>query len=170
MNALRAVPDGTTAKVAQVCMVVANLEDALRAHSEIADCGTFQIWTYDQEFYKGCTYRGEPTKYAARIALNDRDPQLEYVELLQGPSIFHEHVEAQGYGVHHLGYVVDDVGAVTARMEAAGHPMVQHTYGWGLDGDGEGAFYDTRAVLGVFTEVVSRAARRRPPHATFPAA
>jgi methylmalonyl-CoA/ethylmalonyl-CoA epimerase len=169
MAVLPPVLSGDAATVAQVCLLVPDLDEALRAHTRITRSGPFSIWTYDQNFFATSTYRGEPGTFAARIAINPQQPQFEYVELLQGPSVFHEHLETHGFGMHHFGFSVQDVGIVTEEMEAAGFPMVQHATGWGLDGDGEAAFYDTTAALGVWTEAVSRPARRRPPEATFPA-
>jgi methylmalonyl-CoA/ethylmalonyl-CoA epimerase len=159
-----AIP-GPEGAVAQACAVVPDLEAAIAAHLAVAECGSFSIWTYDPGFFGTSTYRGEPTPYAARVAISSERPQLEYVELIGGPSVFHDHVATHGHGLHHLGWHVVDVGAVSARMAAAGFPVVQHHTGWGLDGDGEAAFYDTRAVLGYWTEAASPPRRRRPPDA-----
>ena len=168
MGVLPPILSGPEAAVVQVCIVVEDLEAALAAHMRVTESGPFSVWTYDQNFFATSSYRGAPGTFAARIAINPQQPQFEYVELLAGPSVFHEHVERHGFGMHHFGFSVADVGQVTNQMEAAGFPMIQHATGWGLDGDGEAAFYDTTTALGVWTEAVSRPARRRTPEATYP--
>jgi len=91
--------DGENATVSQICMVVPDVDAAVAAHLTMSAAGPFSIWTYPEGFFKRLMYRGEPSPFTLRIALNSQQPQIEYVQPLVGPSIFHEHVEEVGYGL-----------------------------------------------------------------------
>lgn len=155
--------EGEAATISQICMVVPDVEAAVAAQLGLADAGTFSVWTYPEGFFKTLRYRGEDSPFTLRVALNEQQPQIEFVEPLQGPSIFHEHVEQLGYGLHHFAYRVPDIAPVRAGMEAAGYEVVQETAGWGADDDGFALHFDTRAAIGCWTEVTQPARERRPP-------
>jgi hypothetical protein len=50
--------------------------------------------------------------------------------------------------------VVDSVAAVTAEMEATGHPAIARIHSFGAAGDGAAAYYDTAEALGFLVEAV----------------
>lgn len=154
---------GDEATVSQICMVVPNIEEAVAAQLAIADSGPFSVWTYPEGFFKRLRYRGADSPFTLRIALNESAPQIEFVEPLEGPSVFHEHVEEVGYGLHHFAYKVVDIVPVRERMEAAGFEAVQETSGWGVDDDGFALHFDTREAYGCWTEVTQPARERRAP-------
>jgi methylmalonyl-CoA/ethylmalonyl-CoA epimerase len=156
----------------QVGITVAELEPAVEAYMRVTGRGPFEVWTYDRtELVRESTLRGEDAPYAARVAIDAGSPQVEYIEPLPGgASIVHEHVERHGYGLHHLGFKVDDFEAAREAMAAAGFGIVQELSGWGLDGDGRAVFFDTLDALGFWVEVVDPAARRRPAEGSIPAA
>lgn len=156
----------------QVGITVPKLEPAVEAYIAVTGGGPFSVWTYDRsELVEESAFRGEDAPYAARIAIDASSPQVEYIEPIDGGvSIVHEHVERHGYGLHHLGFKVDDFEAAIAAMDAAGFAPIQSLSGWGLDGDGAAVFFDTFEALGFWAEIVSPAARRRPPHGSIPAA
>lgn len=156
----------------QVGIAVPDLEPAVAAYGALSGRGPFDVWTYDRtELVGQSSFRGEDAPYAARIAIDAGTPQLEFMEPLPGGvSIVHEHVDRHGYGLHHLGFKTPDLDAAAARMSAAGFATIQTISGWGLDGDGAAAFFDTFEALGFWTEVVMPAARRRPAQGSLPAA
>lgn len=155
----------------QVGIAVPELEPAVESYIRATGRGPFQVFTYDRtELVRESTLRGEDAPYACRVAIDAGTPQVEYIEPLPGGrSIVSEHVEERGYGLHHLGFKVDDFDAAKEAMAAAGFGVVQELSGWGLDGDGRAVFFDTIDALGFWTEVVDPAARRRPAEATLPA-
>ena len=105
-----------------------------------------------------------------RLALGGSDPQVELIEPLEGPSAYHEWIDEHGYGFHHVGYYVADVRAVTVEMERAGFEVLMGGSGFGADGSGAFAYYDTVAVLGYVTEAIEVPARRHEPEALWPPA
>jgi methylmalonyl-CoA/ethylmalonyl-CoA epimerase len=88
------------------------------------------------------------------LALNNRSPQYELIEPVKGPSIHGDWLAEHGEGFHHVAYVVDSVAAVTAEMEAAGHPAIARIRSFGVGGDGDAAYYDTADALGFLVEAV----------------
>jgi hypothetical protein len=79
--------------------------------------------------------------------------RLEFIQPL-GPSIYTEHLERYGEGVHHIGYDARDIPAFLAAYGERGVGFAMH----GLLGSGDDttpfAYFDTYEELGVLTEVV----------------
>jgi hypothetical protein len=104
-----------------------------------------------------------------RIALANIGPlRIELIEEGEGATIYREHIEKHGYGVHHFGVLVDDMGRSLAAAEKAGYRMTQDDAGFGLDGDGHYAYIDTEEDLGIILELISRPKRRLAPEKVYP--
>jgi methylmalonyl-CoA/ethylmalonyl-CoA epimerase len=97
-----------------------------------------------------------------RLALSGASPQLELIQPLQGPSIYHEWLEERGFGVHHIGFHVPRLEPIAATLAADGFPSVQAGSGYGVDGDGAFAYFDLVEALGLYLEIIETPARRRP--------
>jgi len=100
---------------------------------------------------------GEPADFSMRLALTGSDPQLELLQPLEGPSILTDWLERRGEGLHHMGVEVASVDETIAQMAAAGIKCVQHGYGFGADGSGAFAYFDTEAELGCYLEAIEQA-------------
>lgn len=150
------------ATFAQVGIVVANLDLALHRH---AGMGPWSIWTYDRSFLPTLTCAGQPVDCRFRIALDSGDPQLELIEPLDHRSPYAGWLARNGSGIHHLGYLVDDIGMAIAAMQKAGFDLIMSGSGYGADGTGGFAYFDTVAALGYVTEAIERPVRRREPEA-----
>ena len=153
----------------QVGIVVPDLDAAMRAYG--APCGAgdiWRLWTYDENILRERRYRGSSGTFSMRIALGGSDPQLELIQPLQGPSIYHEYLEERGCGLHHLAFRVSDITAAIAEMEQTGFPLLQAGFGFGADQSGGFAYFDTVRALGYVTEAVEPPRTRRDPEATFP--
>jgi hypothetical protein len=55
---------------------------------------------------------------------------------------------SSGEGVHHLGHYVPDLDAEIARMAALDYPLLQSGRGFGVDGDGAYAYFDSESGFG----------------------
>jgi len=137
----------------QIGFVVRDLERAAREFDARLAAGPWRGWVFGPQG-EGREYRGAPSEWTLRLALNDRVPQYLLIEPLAGPSIHAEWLAARGEGFQHVGYVVDSLTAVTAEMEAAGHPAVARIQSFGAAGDGAAAYYDTADALGFLVEAV----------------
>ena len=98
-----------------------------------------------------------------RLALTDGTPQLELIEPLEGASVYREFLSTHGPGVHHLAYLVESMELGIRTMASAGYRLLQLGSGFGLDGDGAFAYFDTCRDFGVTLELRELPRRRRPP-------
>ena len=89
-------------------------------------------------------------------------PQVELIEPVEGPSIYHDWLESHPHGVHHLAVYVESLDAAIASMAAAGYALLQSGAGYGLDGDGGYAYFDTEHDFGVVLEAIEVLAGREP--------
>ena len=92
-----------------------------------------------------------------RLALRGSDPQLELLQPLDGPDILSEWLERHGEGLHHLGYEVRSLDETIAEMAHAGYECIQHGYGFGADGSGGFAYFETEHELGYLIEAIEPA-------------
>lgn len=112
-----------------------------------------------QEF----VYRGSPASYSFRLALGGASPQMELIEVPEGNSFYREWVHDVGYGLHHLGVFVPSLQKAVTAMSSVGVDVLQSGRGYGLDGDGGFAYFDTTSNLGLILEGIEVPSRRRPP-------
>ena len=137
----------------QVAFVVRDLERAAHQFDTRLASGPWRGWIFGPSG-QGREYYGRAAEWTVKLALNNRSPQFELIEPLEGPSIHADWLAEHGEGFHHLGYVVPSLERTTAEMEAAGHPVVTRIHSFGRAGDGAAAYYDTAATLGFLVEAV----------------
>jgi methylmalonyl-CoA/ethylmalonyl-CoA epimerase len=155
--------------IAQIALIVPDLDSAVEAYWHRFGIGPWHIYTYQRPMVQEMSYRGEPADYAMRLALSWIGPlRIELIQPLGGDSVYHDFVREHGYGVHHLGVLVEDMAAAVVRAEEAGLTMIQDGSGFGLDGDGHYAYLDTQGLIGVDLELIERPKRRLTPEAIYP--
>ena len=155
--------------VAQVAIVVPNLEEAVENYWQLFGIGPWHFYTYGKPLVKRMTYHGEPAEYAMRIALSYLGPlRIELIEPLEGDTVYADFIEEHGYGVHHFGLLVEDMERALAQAASAGLAMTQDGSGFGLDGDGHYAYLDTEHKLGVTLELIERPVGRVTPEKVYP--
>ncbi len=154
----------------QTAFVVRDLEASTAAYWRHFRMGPWTGWTITPERVATAHYRGKPARFSFRHALAWRgDVQFELVQPLEGPSIFAEHLDAKGEGLHHIGMYVPDIAKGKADMEASGFTAVQGATGFGADGSGEFCYFETDDPICAFVELIAAPGARRPPDFTFPA-
>jgi methylmalonyl-CoA/ethylmalonyl-CoA epimerase len=105
----------------------------------------------------GLHVRGEPSVFSMRLALRGADPQPELLQPLDGPDTLSEWLERRSEGFHHLGYEGQSLDQTIDRMAEAGYDCIQHGYGFGADGSGGFAYFETERELGYLVEAIERA-------------
>lgn len=147
----------------QIGFVVPDLELAMEDFSANLGIGPWAIWEYVPPYLGWREYRGRPGSFSMRAAFAGSRPQVELIEPIEGPSIWHEFLEQRGVGIHHLAFFVDSFADTRAKLADLGIEMVMAGGGHGLDGDGAFGYFDAEARFGFVLEAIQHPARRRPP-------
>jgi methylmalonyl-CoA/ethylmalonyl-CoA epimerase len=166
-------PDGDTpfpiTNIAQICVIVPNVDQAVENYWDIFGIGPWSFYTYGEPLVKRMTRNGKPTEYKMRVALANVGPmRIELIEPLEGDTVYQEFVDKHGYGVHHVGVLTDSMAESLARAAKAGLAMTQDGAGFGPDDDGHYAYLDTEELIGTTIELIERPRRRTPPEKVYP--
>jgi catechol 2,3-dioxygenase-like lactoylglutathione lyase family enzyme len=157
------------AGIAQIAFVVEDLDRTVEMYHATFGIGPWHFYTYGPPLVKRMSYYGKPVEYKMRVALSYFGPmRIELIELLEGPTVYADFVRQHGYGVQHLGVLVDDMAAALAQAEEAGFNMIMDGSGFGPDGDGHYAYLDTEMDYGITFELICRPKRRQPPEKVYP--
>ncbi len=153
----------------QVGILVDDIEDALARYDALWGGGPWRGFRYGAGTVPELTYRGKPGSYEVTIAINQTTPQIELLQVVEGPSIYDEWLARHGPGLHHLGFWVDSMAGAIESMASAGYELIQSGAGYGLDGDGGYSYFDTERDFGVLLEAIEVPSRRREADFTWPA-
>jgi methylmalonyl-CoA/ethylmalonyl-CoA epimerase len=157
------------AGIAQVALVVRDLEQTVKNWYHVLGVGPWHFYTYGKPLVKRMTRHGKPAEYRMRVALANVGPlRIELIEIMEGDTVYQEFVDQHGYGVHHLGILVNDMAAALDQARGAGFEMTQDGAGFGPDDDGHYAYLDTEGTIGTTLELIQRPKRRNPPEKIYP--
>jgi methylmalonyl-CoA/ethylmalonyl-CoA epimerase len=150
--------------VAQIAMIVEDLDTAVENYIKFFGIGPWHFYTYGKPLVKRMTRNGKPCDYKMRVALSYMGPmRIELIQPLEGDTVYKEFVEKHGYGMHHIGILVDDMEEAIGLAEQGGFSMTQDGAGFGPDDDGHYAYLDTEDTIGTTIELICRPKRRNPP-------
>jgi len=115
-------PTFPTRRLHHVGVVVRDLEKAI-AQLEALGFGPFMFDEENRTFtihFKG-ELRGKPAEWATKIS-NARmgEVELELLEPVEGDQALKETLDAQGEGLHHIGWLTTDLQGDMERAKAAG--------------------------------------------------
>jgi hypothetical protein len=97
---------GMQCDMLQVCVVVNNLDEAMKRYSDLLGIGPFVVYTVDSQEVPGITRDGQPTNYCVRVGMAKiGNGILELLENLRGQTIWKDFYDKHGEGVHHIGLV-----------------------------------------------------------------
>jgi len=155
--------------VAQIAFVVKDLDKTVKYYHEVFGIGPWQFYTYEKPLVKKMSYHGKPAVHSNRIALSYFGPsRIELIEVKEGDSVFNDHINKHGYGVQHLGFLVENMEEALIQAKEAGFDMLQDGSGFGLDGDGHYAYLDSEEDFGVMLELIERPKGRHTPEKIYP--
>ena len=156
--------------VAQIGMVVKDLDQTVEDYWKTFNIGPWHFYTYGKPMLKQMSYHGQPADYKMRLALSYFGPmRIELIEVKEGSTVYEDFIRSRGYGVQHLGLLVENMEESLAQAKAAGIAMMMDGSGFGLDGDGHYAYLDTEDRFGIMLELIQRPKRRLPPEKIYPA-
>ena len=149
MNALN-----LAAKFCQVAWVVDDIAGAESFFTATTGGGRFLKMDGLSAAKRDGTYHiGEPGELVYNLYLGYAgDTQIELIEPVTRNNLFGAWLDARGPGVHHIAYWLDahEREAAFAQMLASGFALVQRFVSPML----EVGYFDTRAAIGVYTEIV----------------
>ncbi len=155
--------------IAQIAFVVKDLDETVRNYHEYFGIGPWHFYTYEKPLVKEMTRNGKPTDYRMRVALSYFGPtRIELIQQLEGDTVYEDFIRKHGFGVQHLGVLVDDMEVAIRKAEDAGFPMIMDGSGFGPDGDGHYAYLDTEELLGTTLELIQRPKGRKIPEKIYP--
>ncbi|CAA9520991.1 MAG: hypothetical protein AVDCRST_MAG67-3369 [uncultured Solirubrobacteraceae bacterium] len=135
----------------EVCFVTADHRRTMEGLVRLG-IGPWRIYTFDSRTVTERTYRGEPAAFGIRVCFADAGgTALEIMEPLFGPSIFQEHLDRHGEGIHHVAFDVDHRPweERLAAFEDRGFPVSQSGR---FNRENTFAFFDTEAATGTTFE------------------
>jgi catechol 2,3-dioxygenase-like lactoylglutathione lyase family enzyme len=150
----------------QVCVVVPDIEEAMRTYVERFGIGPWDVYEFNPDTVSGMHEAGEPVERSWRLALSTvGGVQWELIQPLDEDSIYGQFLAEKGGGVHHVGVAVPDYEGTIAELEGQGHEVIfGGTYN-GIDF----AYLSTDRDMGVITEIFSGApGEDQRPDSTYP--
>lgn len=136
--------------VHQIGMVVRDMDRSIEYYSELFGFGPWNVFTPE---YQGRTYRGKPADFSYKIALTDfGNLELELIQVFKGPTVYEDDLGKDGEGLHHLGFMVNNIDERVEIAEGIGIEVIQSGYRPG----GKFAYLDTRFIAGVTLELIQR--------------
>ncbi len=132
----------------QQAYVVADLDAAQGAMRESLGCGEFVNLPADDLDYD---LRGKQVSCALALGFaRSGNMQIELLQPVRGEGLHVEFLASNGPGLHHLGFLVDDLDDVVALGEASGFANVMGSQFGSL----RFCYLDTWDALGLYVELV----------------
>lgn len=145
----------------QVGLVVHDIEASVRRWCTVLGCATPEIVETSGYAISEVTLRGERCDAMAKLAFLDAGQvQIELIQPDDQPSVWREHLDSKGEGVHHIAFKVKDTGATVARLSGEGMPVAQQ--GLYSSRDGMYTYLDSTSQLGVMIELLENFAGPKP--------
>lgn len=150
--------------VIQVAYVVRDIDAAMRRHWEVCGIGPWSVYAFEAPKVRNYIYRGRPATHSCLIAIAWTDQmQLELMQPVRGRSIYDEHLERRGEGLHHIKLYHAECAKAVAAYAARGYPVIQS----GKFDDDEHYYLDTEKDFGYIIEL-GNAGRIRPAERRYP--
>ena len=155
--------------IAQIAIVVKDLDKTVKEYWNVFGVGPWHFYTYKRPLLGMSRYHGKEVDNALRIALSYFGPtRIELIEVKAGPSLQEDFINDHGYGVQHLGILVDNMEFALNEAREKGFEIIQEGSGFGPDGDGHYAYLNTEDIFGITYELIERPKRRHTPEKIFP--
>ena len=140
--------------MSQIGIVVKDLDKTLEYYEKILGLGPFVELKipYSDKYYKG-----KPADFFFRFGFCSLGPvELEVIEPVTPPTIYHDFLEEKGEGIHHIGFDVEDMDEIISRCKELGIDVLQI----GRTPVGGFAYLNTEKTGGVIFEIIQRKGRR----------
>lgn len=128
------------ARFAQVGFVVRDIEETKKKYALLFDCAEPEANICGEYQMMQTRIAGEPAPDAnCKLAFFDLTPgvQLELIEPNEYTSVWRDHLEMYGEGIHHIAFQVENTDAIVERLVKEFDGVVEQT---GTYGDGSGRY------------------------------
>ena len=143
-----------TSRIAQVAIVVRDLDTTLAAWKALLGIEPEVYLTTGTFDETGTEYAGQPTPARIKTAcFRIGNFELELMQPIDGPSVWRDHLEQHGDGLHHLGFVSDRIEDGVASFEELGVPVIQRASYDNEYGHGRNVYFDSASVFGAMVEL-----------------
>ncbi len=152
-------------KVAQVAVVVKDIDKAMKLYWEELGIGPWKIWDYCPPLTTEMTYRGKHAvhKYVGAETMIG-DLNFELLMHQEGETVYKDFLKKNGEGLHHIAYVTNDIDAALEKFRKMGIEAIQS----GKVGIDSYYYLDTESRFGVMIELYTDHGFR-PPDRVYPA-
>ncbi|MFB6108885.1 MAG: VOC family protein [Haloplanus sp.] len=154
-------------EITQIGFVVEDIDDGMDRFGGTLGLGPWEVYRFEPPTLTDTYYRGDPHDYSMVLALTFAgETMIELIEPLEGPSLYTEHLEEHGEGLHHVAcFAFEDADAVVEAFEAAGMPVIQS----GVYGETPYWYFDTvERMNGVIFETATNLEAMPDPDRTYP--
>lgn len=146
-----AAPSLRNTKLAQVAIVVHDIEAARQRYAALLGVEAPNIILVEPGSKARMTYRGLPSDDTCKLAFFDLGGvQLELIEPLGTNSAWAEGLAEKGERVHHLAFWTDNMVESKETLAAHGAELIHR----GDMGEGQYAYFDASAPFGTFIELL----------------
>jgi hypothetical protein len=141
----------TQGNLTQVAHVVRDLDLAMERYWSLLGIGPWKVLpTFAPPHLRESTYRGKPSDHTYLVAVAwINDVQYELIQPVSGWSIYDEHLEKRGEGLHHVKFYHPDCVAALEHFRKKGIEVIQS----GKVGNDEFYYLDTESTVGVTIEI-----------------
>jgi catechol 2,3-dioxygenase-like lactoylglutathione lyase family enzyme len=151
-SAMSETPFGNNV-ICQVGLIVSDIEAMAHKYCEIFGVEMPPIMeTLGYEVSK-TTYKGQPSNATAKLAFfNMGQVQIELIEPDAESSVWRDHLNEHGEGVHHIAFMVKDTDGTVKHLEKHGIGVLQQ--GLYSDASGMYTYMDSAPAIGVMLELL----------------
>jgi methylmalonyl-CoA/ethylmalonyl-CoA epimerase len=136
--------------ICQVALVVRDIEKTAKQFCEVFGLPMPKIFSTPPAEEAHTRFQGKPTKTRAKLAVFQMGPVvLELTQPDGEPSSWKDFLDKHGEGVHHIGFMVDDLNGTLKSLEKMGIPE-RHS---GDYTGGRYVFVESQEKLGVILNV-----------------
>ena len=158
-------PERSFNRIDQVCIVVRDLQKTIAHYWNSFGIGPWKIFLLEEPLLREMTIKGKPAKYRIHVAMCQLENiYFEVIQPLSGDTVYKEFLEQKGEGLHHLGFIVEDLDREMKRFETKGLGTVQT----GRFQGGGFSYLDTQEQFGTILEIIERSKPRNIPLRVWP--
>jgi catechol 2,3-dioxygenase-like lactoylglutathione lyase family enzyme len=140
--------------ISQIGMVVRDLEKVINYYEGVLGLGPFvkPKIIFTERYYYGNLVESKWIMGFCSLG----SVELEIIQPIAGPTVYHDFLKEKGEGLHHLGFDVNDIEKKIDICQNLNIQVIQN----GKGPDASFAYLDTEKIGGVVFELIQRKGRR----------